>query len=1448
MKNLYSCILGLFCLIQTITNAQTIIYQQNFDGNNGSYTNTIVSEGGTNGWRASSTAAQYGNYRHMWNFSNNISGGNANVLPISGRSLGMGFYNGNNPNVTNQPFRTWDGANCSVIPTTTRWAHVGLSTVGYENITVEFKWRCLGEVGGGIVYDYGTINTSIDGGSTWLMDQTGGQGGTTGAHGTFPSGLYYGNSGVQTTTLTLPATRNNQANFRLAFRMVVDQCDGTGGGFIVDDIIVRGTPLATDRTLTVAQAYTGATYANGPHVFANNASVTATSGTRAGYNVTGWTGTGSVPATGTGGSATFTIAQNSSITWQWQQVGVPTNVSFSNTGGSEQLTFNNSSTNTTTPVFRMSHATDPATDYQVEINTNPTFSGGTSWTQTFTGTYPINTAANFSFTNSFTPSDNTTYYVRARVRGAANVWSSWSTETYSFTHTTSATTPSWLQTTQAQLATATHSGTLANSSNNIVLSSGGGNVVTNGSFETGTTGWTILKPSWFTVASEPYGNTQGANALNIYNSNPSSFGNFNGDAAGAYQSLNMNGISNISLDAGYEATGGSAFIAQLRVYVSETNQTGYTDGTLVHTWTPNSTLTTGNAININVESYGFTGNKLLKIIMYFTGNDYAERYLYLDNVQAIASPNGTATSTPIYLASVQNVTEYGELKWNQTLNGGNVALKIQQYNGSTWADVAGYTNITASGDGEKTHDLSGMTAYDQIRLVATLSGTSTVTLHDWAVEFENPCTAAIDSVSNGSGCGAITLEAEGSTSTTEYRWYDAEVGGNLVDTTTIGEWTTPVLTQTTTYYVSSYNGECESARVAVTATFTPTDAEIIFTEGASTCEPGNVTLFAETSNDGIYTVNWYDAETGGNLVHTGFTYTVSLAQTTLFYVAAAEGSCESERIEITATINSKTWNGSVSTDWNTGDNWTPSGVPTSSNCVVIADVTNAPILSTGNEGFAKSLTLLENASLLVQSEATLTVTETVNLAVDAITEETLATFTIENDGYLVQTQNTATNSNVGKISVNKNSNPMFRLEATGWGSPVENQKLYDFAVGTVFGRVYFYDETANAFSASGIATNSVFELGRGYSVRAPNTYNSYNETATPTVFEGLFYGRPNNGDIGINVTANNLGYNYVGNPYPSPIDAEEFLSSNSNVASLHFWTHEAPPIDGEYAANNYASFTTMGGTMAAAGGEEPDGIIQVGQGFVIKAEQQFLLQFTNDLRIPNSNGQFFRSADTEKHRMWLNLNDSTTNYNQILLGYVENATMAVDHQIDAKLFGYSDNSIYSLIDNEKYVIQGRSLPFDVQDVVPLGFKATHAGTFTINISKKDGLFENDQIIYLRDLNLGIIHNLSEADYTFLTEIGTFENRFEIVYQNEPLSIDETSLNNSNWIVYKDNVKQTITVESKGFEINEIEIYDLTGRLLLNQKDVNSDTFICQNNFADQVLLVKINKTLVKKAL
>ena len=51
----------------------------------------------------------------------------------------------------------------------------------------------------------------------------------------------------------------------------------------------------------------------------------------------------------------------------------------------------------------------------------------------------------------------------------------------------------------------------------------------------------------------------------------------------------------------------------------------------------------------------------------------------------------------------------------------------------------------------------------------------------------------------------------------------------------------------------------------------------------------------------------------------------------------------------TSFAQTATWDGSSSTDWNTAANWSTNAVPTSSNDVIIPDVTNDPILGSSSD-------------------------------------------------------------------------------------------------------------------------------------------------------------------------------------------------------------------------------------------------------------------------------------------------------------------------------------------------------------------------------------------------------------------------------------------------------------------------------------------------------------------
>ncbi len=487
---------------------------------------------------------------------------------------------------------------------------------------------------------------------------------------------------------------------------------------------------------------------------------------------------------------------------------------------------------------------------------------------------------------------------------------------------------------------------------------------------------------------------------------------------------------------------------------------------------------------------------------------------------------------------------------------------------------------------------------------------------------------------------------------------------------------------------------------------------------------------------------------------------------------------------------------------------------------------------TGNDGelVAKSLTV-ESGNVTVAS------TTAVHLQDELTINGGFVSF--ENNANLLQVNNA---TNTGIITIERDA-LMRRQDYVYWSSPVAGQNLLAFSPETLTNRFYTMDETANTFASVDPALNS-FVAGTGYSIRAPNTFPN-----TPQTFVGLFEGVPHNGSFTVPVTRNNQGYNLIGNPYPSPISATAFATANPTIGTLYFWTHTT---QGAASGANYATFNGTG-AAAPAGSEVPNGTIQVGQGFLINAPALTTNVFFNNLmRVDNQQNQFFRAAVTEttpeKNRIWLNLTNATTNFNQTLLGYVDGATNELDVQFDGKLIESQNAALYTVINEEAYVIQGKSLPFADTDQVNLGFKADMDGTFTITLDHVDGLFAGEQSVFLKDNLTGVIHNIKESAYTFASNAGTFNNRFQVVYLAAPLGIENPGLDANNIIVFKQN--QTLTINSGSTVMKNVKVFDVRGQQLYVNNNVNATTSNINLNVSNQVLIVQItsedNKTVSKK--
>ena len=177
--------------------------------------------------------------------------------------------------------------------------------------------------------------------------------------------------------------------------------------------------------------------------------------------------------------------------------------------------------------------------------------------------------------------------------------------------------------------------------------------------------------------------------------------------------------------------------------------------------------------------------------------------------------------------------------------------------------------------------------------------------------------------------------------------------------------------------------------------------------------------------------------------------------------------------------------------------------------------------------------------------------------------------------------------------------------------------------------------------------------------------------------------------------------------------------------------------------------------------------------------------------------------------------------------------------------------LYTIVDANKLAIQGRQYPFNNTDIVPFAYKVAAAGQYTISINKKEGEFETGQTIYLFDTTTNQYHDLTAGDFTFTSAAGTFENRFEVRYTNETLGVENPIASNSDIVVYKNG--NQIAVKATNFTIADMQVYDITGKLLFNKKGIDNNEFSTSSlNVATQVVVVKVTldggQTISKKVI
>jgi len=409
--------------------------------------------------------------------------------------------------------------------------------------------------------------------------------------------------------------------------------------------------------------------------------------------------------------------------------------------------------------------------------------------------------------------------------------------------------------------------------------------------------------------------------------------------------------------------------------------------------------------------------------------------------------------------------------------------------------------------------------------------------------------------------------------------------------------------------------------------------------------------------------------------------------------------------------------------------------------------------------------------------------------------------------------------------------------------------------------MYVYQNGVTYLDYAAINQNTNLQPGVGYTQKGtgnPGTEQQY-----------IFEGKPNNGTILVAVndaggtgsvpSVSRTDY-LLGNPYPSALSVSQFIDDNIGVlgggGAIQLWqqwsgnSHFVNEYNGGYATVNKLASVQAAQFVGLSGGSSggPDALstvptlfLPVGQGFtaeiignnsniIFSNRQRAFIKEADYNNTQDDGSVFFRSSETsenesdseensfQKIRLEFNSVDGPDARREVVLGFSNSTTDGFDYGYDAKIQSESIDDMGLLLEDQLMLIQAYAEITD-DKVLPLSIITSGAYNYEIKITNLVN-FDDDQEIYLKDNFTGVVFDLrNNQAYEFSSETGTFNTRFEIVFEpGEALTtVDEDYQYN---LIYFNTDSSKLFVKGLRKDVNNVQIINMLGQTVQEFTDVN----------------------------
>jgi hypothetical protein len=506
------------------------------------------------------------------------------------------------------------------------------------------------------------------------------------------------------------------------------------------------------------------------------------------------------------------------------------------------------------------------------------------------------------------------------------------------------------------------------------------------------------------------------------------------------------------------------------------------------------------------------------------------------------------------------------------------------------------------------------------------------------------------------------------------------------------------------------------------------------------------------------------------------------------------------------------WTGSTSTNWSTSSNWTgaPISIPTSitdSKVVLPGGCPNYPTVS--------SLSLSTRSVLTINPRAALTVTG--------------ATIVSSGCTFLLRSDATGSANFITGTSVTGS----FKIEVFIAGSGGPNYKWhyittpinnYDKIVlttniGNSNNLLNYREDLVTTNKDAGWNWHDGFNSTPGFPTLVTSRgYNIYVPTDQTAIFTGTIL--PGNTFTNGSITcglgdAAQRGWNLIGNPFTSGVDADQFILTARYIDRSIYFT-----VDNHFLSWNVTTHVGIGTGVS--------NVVPALQGFFVHSSSvagSKSVTIPAASRIYTGNSLYKKSLEISESKgaiafpyLKFNVSDNGSFTDESIIYFFSDATTDFDTDYDAyKLLSdnQADPQIYSVTKNISLGINGLPIP-DKITVVPLTLRIGVSKTYTINVLNLENL---------TDSKVTLIHGINRIDlkanpsYTFSAAAGTITDMAVEFDMSTPTDVNVTLKDQTD--CWYSNGSVLIKTGLAGFEDNSsVVIYDISGKVVFRKNNVS----------------------------